>query len=126
MGFPYYSTSRAASTNGSDALLATGGEIGTSIFVESFCHRDPIRIGRRGLSCWDDNKVREDSEKLSLAHRSKDFRRNTRRGGKEGVQVGDQRKCSEESIAGSVGEDERFDGHASLMVFLSILCVCSS
>lgn len=116
MGTPY-STSRAASTDGSDALLAMGGEIGTSM-VLSFCHRDPIRVGRRGLSCCDgDDIVVEDSEKLSLAHRSKDFCRNTRRGGKDGVPFVVHRKCSEESISASVGQVESFDGHASRMVF---------
>ena len=71
-----YSTRRAASTEGDDALLASGGEIGTSI----------VRMGRRGLSWWDDS-VDDDSEKLPLFQRSKDFRRTTRRGGEDGVQV---------------------------------------
>ena len=87
-----YSTCRAAAAKDNDALLAAGGEIGTSM-ADSFCQRDRIRIGRRGLSRWDDNIV-EDSEKLSLSQRSNDFRRDTRWGGKEGEPMV-HRKCCE-------------------------------
>ena len=101
-----------------DNLLEVGGEIGTSL-VDSSCHRDPVRIGRRGLS-WggaDDFPDVEDSEKLPLAQRSTDFLRTTRRGGEEGAHVvWVHRNCCNEWISASVGDERSFDRLESYMV----------
>ena len=122
------STRKATPVEVNDTLLALGGEIGTSMVdSSSSCHRDPVRIGRRGLFWWDDDvPVVEDSEKLPLVQRSTDFRRTTRRGGEEGAQVVMvHRNCCDESTSGSIGDDKSFDRKESYMVFSKLSMSCS-
>ena len=86
-GTPCATRRAETSAEDNDTLLEVGGEIGTSL-ADSSCHRDPVRIGRRGSWCGDDDFPDvEDSEKLPLAQRSADFRRITRRGGEDGAHV---------------------------------------